>query len=201
MKTRQISFKAFFSTLALILLIALSVQAALAGGADPEPPTFDSRICGRPGNVTQAQTIRWTDLFGTADPTTHIGSHYPPSTAVTIIGRDFWGCWVSVQSASANGWVPINALNARGVLDLPILADNSNGCVINNGQVSCPHDGGTSSGNVARWTNIFSAPNSASVTNVTIPPNGSVVIVGETGGWAQITSEYGNGYIPKNALK
>ena len=204
MRSRRFTIKFLFISVLLTLSALLSWQAVFAGGADPEPVVYDSRICGRPGNTTHAQTIRWTDIFATADPATTYHKSYSPNTPVTIIGRDFWGCWVSVQGDPMNGWIPVNALNARGVLDLPILVDNSNGCRINNGQVTCPFGdsgGGANSGNVARWTDLFSAMNPSSHTGKTIPPNGHVNIVSRNGGWVQVTSEYGNGYIPANALK
>jgi hypothetical protein len=101
-------------------------------------PVFDSRICGRPGNATSGTTTRWTDIFETADPATHTGRAYVPNTTVSISGRDFWGCWVSVSGAGDAGWVPVNALNERGVMDLPVLVDNSMGCTIDGGTVRCP---------------------------------------------------------------
>ena len=106
-----------------------------------EPPVFDSRICGRPGGATAASTTRWTDIFETADPETTTGRAYEPGTGVTISGRDFWGCWVQVSGAGDSGWVPVNALDEQGVMDLPVLVDNSEGCVINaDGSVTCPFD-------------------------------------------------------------
>lgn len=104
------------------------------------PPVFtDARICGRPGNTTAASTTRWTDIFNTADPDTETGRAYPPATALTINGRDFWGCWVQVAGAGDSGWIPVNALNNQGVMSLPVLVDNSGGCVIEaNGDVNCP---------------------------------------------------------------
>lgn len=92
---------------------------------------FDSRICGRDGNETAASTTRWTDIFATADPDTETGRAYPPNSTVTIEGRDFWGCWVQVSGSNDAGWVPINSLNVRGIMSLPVLVDNSGGCVIN----------------------------------------------------------------------
>lgn len=107
-------------------------------GATCETQQFDSRICGRPGNTTSAATTRWTDIYSTADPDSTTGRAYDPSSPVTILGRDFWGCWVSVEGDGDAGWVPVNALNERGVMGLPILIDNSNGCSIDDGQVLCP---------------------------------------------------------------
>ena len=99
---------------------------------------FDSKVCGRPGSQTSASTTRWTDIFRTADPdSAHIGN-YEPSTSVTILGRDFWGCWVKVSGNGTTGWVPINSLNVRGVMDLRILLNNSDGCSIGNNTVVCP---------------------------------------------------------------
>jgi hypothetical protein len=108
------------------------------GDACQSPPQFDARICGRPGGATMASTTRWTDIFETADPDSTTGRAYTPDVEVTIIGRDFWGCWVSVSGGGDAGWVPINSLSERGVLDLPILLDNSDGCSIADGQVACP---------------------------------------------------------------
>lgn len=101
---------------------------------------FDSRICGRDGNATSANTTRWTDIFTTADPETTTGRAYPPGTAVTINGRDFWGCWVQVDGAGDSGWVPVNSLDQLGVMGLPVLVDNSMGCTIDGGTVFCPTD-------------------------------------------------------------
>lgn len=98
----------------------------------------DARICGRDGSATSASTTRWTDIYTTADPDAVSGNHYPPNSAVTIQGRDFWGCWVSVTGGGKSGWIPVNALNERGVMGLPVLIDNSNGCSIDDGAVSCP---------------------------------------------------------------
>lgn len=136
-----------FVVLLLLLTAMLSAsQVVFAGGVDPEivdaPAPIDSRICGRPGGVTQAQTIRWTDIFSTADPDSTTGEAYEPNTAVNIEGRDFWGCWVKVNSAAGNGWVPVNALNTRNIMDLPILLDNSDGCSIADGStVTCEDTG------------------------------------------------------------
>ncbi len=140
--------------LLLLATMLTTSHVAFAGGVDPDlgetpAPVVDSRICGREGAVTQAQTTRWTDVFATADPDTQTGDAYPPNTPVQILGRDFWGCWVKVNSASANGWVPVNALNTRNIMDLPILLDNSDGCSIADGStVTCEDTGaGTGGGN------------------------------------------------------
>ncbi len=109
-----------------------------AGESCQSPPQFDARICGRPGNATMASTTRWTDIFETADPDSTTGRAYTPNVEVTMVGRDFWGCWVSVTGGGDAGWVPVNALSERGILDLPILVDNSDGCSIDDGQVACP---------------------------------------------------------------
>lgn len=119
--------------------MALGVwQDHFNGESCAAPPPVDSRICGREGSVTAASTVRWTDIYTTADPDSTTGRAYRPSTAVTILGRDFWGCWVSVSGAGDAGWVPINALSERGVMGLPVLINNSNGCSIDDGAVSCP---------------------------------------------------------------
>lgn len=102
------------------------------------PPVIDARICGREGNTTSASTTRWTDIFTTADPATTTGRAYTPNTQVTINGRDFWGCWVQVDGAGDSGWIPVDSLNNRGVMDRPILVDNSMGCTIEGGRVLCP---------------------------------------------------------------
>ncbi len=118
---------------------ALDVWASPFAGAEPcGGPRPDARICGRPGNATTASTTRWTDIFATADPDSQTGRAYTPGVEVRMTGRDFWGCWVSVTGGGDAGWVPVNALNERGIMDLPILVDNSDGCSIDDGQVACP---------------------------------------------------------------
>ena len=122
-------------------VMSLSVWAdAFQGEQCTQQPTFDSRICGRDGNTTTATTTRWTDIFATADPDTETGRAYPPNTTVSINGRDFWGCWVQVDGAGDSGWIPVNALNQNGVMGLPVLVDNSMGCTINGGTVTCPNN-------------------------------------------------------------
>ncbi|HFC11857.1 MAG TPA: hypothetical protein ENJ56_03355 [Anaerolineae bacterium] len=104
------------------------------------PPAQDLRICGQPGNTTAANTTRWTDIFETADPDTETGRAYPPATALTINGRDFWGCWVNVSGAGDGGWIPVNALDAVTIMDLPVMVDNSGGCVIHDDNtITCPN--------------------------------------------------------------
>ena len=132
--------KPLFYLVIIASMFILGVQAAFAGGVDPElgTPQVDARICGRDGSSTQGVTIRWTDRFTTADPDSTTGTAYPPNTAVNMIGRDFWGCWVSVTSAEGNAWVPVDALNVNTIMGLPILVNNSDGCSISDGSaVTC----------------------------------------------------------------
>lgn len=123
-------------------VMALSVWSDHFNGeacAAPPPQQIDSRICGREGRVTSAQTTRWTDIFSTADPSSTTGRAYVPNTSLTINGRDFWGCWVSVSGGGDSGWVPVDSLSDRGVMQHPVLVDNSMGCTIeDDGRVLCP---------------------------------------------------------------
>ena len=124
-------------------VMSLSVWAdAFQGEVCAAPPPTGApqgfRICGTDGNSTAAMTIRWTDIFNTADPATPTGRAYTPNSSVTINGRDFWGCWVQVSGSGDSGWVPVDALNVNTVMALPILVDNSQGCVISGDQISCP---------------------------------------------------------------
>lgn len=108
--------------------------------AAPPPQQVDSRICGRAGNTINANTTRWTDIFNTADPDTETGRAYRPNTSVTVNGRDFWGCWVQVDGAGDSGWIPVDSLNSRGVMDRPVLVDNSGGCqIMADGDIMCPN--------------------------------------------------------------
>lgn len=200
------------SLLLLCLLMAIP-QIAFAGGADPEVEevVFDTRICGRNGTDTQSNTVRWTNIFANGDPDTDTGRAYPPNTSLRLVGRDFWGCWVQVESdtETGNGWVPIQALNTRGVLGLPVTHDNSNGCKIENGQVTgCPagnnsgsSNGGATGDMTSRWTDIFSSPDQNTSTGVGLPPNTPVTVVSTSGSWTQIQSAAGNGWVPTSALK
>ncbi len=119
---------------------ALSVWTDHFNGAScaPAPQPVDVRICGREGNVTSGSTIRWTDIYSTADPDATTGDTFPPNTSFTFSGRDFWGCWVKVTGGGATGWMPIDAFTDRGIMSLPILIDNSQGCSIDDGKVDCP---------------------------------------------------------------
>ncbi len=142
----MLSKKKFLVLVAVLSTLILGVQSVFAGGVDPDITyPVDSRICGRDGSSTQAVTVRWTNRFTTADPDSNTNTAYPPNTSVTIRGRDFWGCWVSVSSATeGDAWVPIDALNVNTVMGLPVLVDNSNGCSIADGAVTC---GGGTGGN------------------------------------------------------
>lgn len=213
----------------LLLLLATMLttsQLAFAGGVDPELPSdpVDSRICGREGAVTQAQTIRWTDVFSTADPETQTGNAYPPNTAVTVLGRDFWGCWVKVNSADYNGWVPVNALNSRNVMDLPMLIDNSNGCSISDGSsVSCAEPaptpttpapapvvdsricgtaGAVRDANTTRWTDTYSTADPTAQTGNGLAPQVSLTINGRDfwGCWVNVTHSGGTTWLPVDAI-
>ena len=115
-------------------MVIVSSSTVFAGGADPAPEApapdpvvveVDDRVCGEEGAVTDSSTTRWTNIFATAHPDSDTGSAYEPNTPVTIIGRDFWGCWVSVESEAGNGWIPVDATTTKAVMDLPVLVDNS----------------------------------------------------------------------------
>ncbi len=210
-----------FVHIALLLLCLLMTvpQVAFAGGADPEvveQPQYDTRICGRNGSVSRSNTVRWTNIFSNGDPDTDTGRAYPPQTNLRLIGRDFWGCWVQVESDTdaGNGWVPIQSLNTRGVLGLTITHDNSGGCQMVNGQiVGCPNssnnsggegnDGGTTASGMmtARWTNLYSSPDQSSSTGTALPPNTPVTVVSTSGSWSQVQSSVGNGWVPTSSLK
>lgn len=209
----------FVSAALLLLSLLMAVpQIAFAGGADPEvveQPQFDTRICGRNGSVSRSNTVRWTNIFSNGDPDTDTGRAYPPNTALRLIGRDFWGCWVQVESDTdtGNGWVPIQSLNTRGVLGLPVTFDNSGGCRMENGKiVGCPNrsdnsgatdnNGSAATGSMtARWTNLYSSADQNSRTGQALPPNTPVTIVSTSGAWVQIQSGMGNGWVPANSLK
>lgn len=107
----------------------LGLPVVSGGASVPAPaPIVDVRVCGEEGNTTTASTTRWTDLFSWASPDTRLANKaLAPNTTVTINGRDFWGCWVHITSGGESAWVPVDALSSRGVMSLPILADNSNG--------------------------------------------------------------------------
>ncbi|MGB1252396.1 MAG: hypothetical protein ACPG8W_17390 [Candidatus Promineifilaceae bacterium] len=127
----QKNWKSFAIAMMLVLVLSVVSSTAFAGGADPEPaapapaPVFDERVCGEAGAVTESQTTRWTNIFTTAHPDSDTGNAYEPNTPVTILGRDFWGCWISVQTAVGNGWIPVDAITTKAVMDLPVLVDNS----------------------------------------------------------------------------
>ncbi len=199
---------------AILLLLSLFLtipQITLAGAVDPEQPQFDTRICGRNGSDSLSNTVRWTNIFSNGDPDTDTGRAYPPNTSLRLIGRDFWGCWVQVESDTdaGNGWVPIQSLNTRGVLGLPVTYDNSNGCRIESGQVvGCPGDGNAGSGNdgatgsmTSRWTNLYSSPDQNSRTGTALPPNTAITIISTSGSWVQVQSALGNGWIAANSVK
>ncbi len=174
----------------------------------PQPrPVADGRICGRPGNDSTALTTRWTDIYQTADPDQPTGRSYPPNTALTLNGRDFWGCFVRVTSntENGNGWVPVQAIDTREIMSLPVLVDNSGGCEIVDGQIiGCDGDEGNSQGDIRtvnRATPIYNEPNTNVPTGRTVPDEGRVRIVSErTDGWVRIRSRYGNGYIQVSQL-
>lgn len=121
-------------------VLGLPVIGGGASAPAPGPVVYsDSRVCGQPGNTTAASTTRWTDMFSWASPDTRLaGKALSPNTGVTIEGRDFWGCWVRVSGGGESGWVPVDSLSARGVMSLPVLADNSNGCTLDGTTISCP---------------------------------------------------------------
>lgn len=198
----------------LLLCVLLAVpQIAMAGAVDPEQPEFDTRICGRNGADSVSNTVRWTNIFSNGDPDTDTSRAYPPNTSLRLIGRDFWGCWVQVDSDTdaGDGWVPIQSLNTRGVLGLPVTYDNSGGCKMVNGQiVDCPagsnsganNGGAAASGDMTgRWTDIFSSPDQSTSTGIGLAPDTPVTVVSTSGSWVQIESAAGNGWIPASALK
>lgn len=167
-----------------------------------QPPQVDSRICGRPGDDRAAMTTRWTDIFSTADPDLPTGRAYPPETALTLNGRDFWGCFVRVRSntPAGNGWVPVQAIDTRAIMSLPVLVDNSGGCQIVNGAITnCDNDDTSTQGDIRTVrgvTTIYNEPNTNTPTERTVPADGRIRVVSErTDGWVRIRSRYGNGYI------
>jgi hypothetical protein len=108
-----------------------------AGSGSPDAST-DARFCGMPGTDTAAQTTRWTDVFSVPDPDANTGSYYAPNSAVTISGRDYWGCWVMVDGGGHSGWLPVNAINTRAVMGHPIKFDNSAGKCLQDGVICTP---------------------------------------------------------------
>lgn len=220
----------------LILTAAFGTSSlVLAGGVDPDlgsttpAPTVDGRICGRAGAVTQAATTRWTDVFSTADPDATTGEAYPPNTGVTILGRDFWGCWVKVDSAGADGWVPVNALNTVNIMDLPILLDNSDGCSISDGsRVTCEEvgdaggstpvappagtvdntarvcgsDGAVTTARTTRWTDTYSTADPSSQTGGALAPQTNLTLNGIDfwGCWVSVSYDGGSAWLPVDAI-
>lgn len=177
------------------------------GEACSSPPLVDARICGRAGDDTTATTTRWTDIYSTADPDQPTGRSYPPNTDLTLNGRDFWGCFVRVRSntANGNGWIPVQALDTRAVMSLPVLVDNSGGCQIINGQIiNCNNSEDNTQGDIRTVrgeTPIYNEPNSNTPTGRTVPADGRVRVVSERNdGWVRIRSRYGNGYIQVEQL-
>lgn len=173
----------------------------------PPVPQFDSRICGRAGSDTAANTVRWTDIYSTADPDLDTGRSYPPNTALTLNGRDFWGCWVRVRSNtdSGNGWIPVQSLDTRAIMSLPVLVDNSGGCQIVDDQIGgCDNSEESTVGDIRTVnsaTIIYREPNTDSdVVGLTVPEDGRVRVVSERPGWVRIRSRYGNGYIQVEKL-
>ena len=171
-----------------------------------QPVQFDSRICGRPGNVTAATTTRWTDIFTSADPDLPTGRSYPPNTALTLVGRDFWGCFVRVRSntEAGNGWVPVQAIDTREIMSLTVLVDNSGGCQIIDDQIrNCEGEDDNPHGDI-RTVNgaatIYNEPRTDSEVKGTVPADGRVRVVSERPGWVRIRSRYGNGYIQTSQL-
>ena len=214
---QKTSIRLMFLAFVVFALAALSLQA-FAGAADPGQPV-DARICGRDGNTTQAQTIRWTDVFSVADPDATTGNAYPPSTAVTILGRDYWGCWVKVDSATYDGWVPVDALNTNTVMSLPVLFDNSGGKCVKDGVICgqvaptprpttpsepvdsriCGRDGNARNANTIRWTNIYNGPSASTVTNRAYAPNTNLDLEGRDywGCWVKVV---GSNWVPVDSL-
>ncbi len=170
------------------------------------PPLPDARICGQAGNDTTAATIRWTDIYESADPDLPTGRSYPPSTPLTLTGRDFWGCFVRVRSntAAGNGWIPVQATDTREIMGLPVLVDNSGGCQIVDGQIrNCNNSEENTQGDIRTVnsaTTIYNEPNTNVPTGRTVPADGRVRIVSERPGWVRIRSRYGNGYIQVEQL-
>lgn len=171
-----------------------------------QPPQVDSRICGRPGDDRAATTIRWTDIYESADPDLPTGRSYPPATDLTLTGRDFWGCFVRVRSTTSNGngWIPVQAIDTRAIMSLPVLVDNSGGCQIVNGQITgCSTSEENTQGDIRTVrgvTTIYNEPNTSSATKGTVPADGRVRIVSERPGWVRVRSRYGNGYIQVEQL-
>lgn len=171
-----------------------------------QPVQFDSRICGRLGTVTAATTTRWTDIYTSADPDLPTERAYPPNTPLTLVGRDFWGCWVRVRSNTTvgNGWVPVQSLDTRAVMGLTVLVDNSGGCQIIDSQIrNCDHSEAQIQGDL-RTVNgvvtIYNEPRTDSDVKGTVPADGRVRIVSERPDWVRVRSRYGNGYIQKSQL-
>lgn len=216
-------YKYLLVALFALAVIAVTWQSSFAGGVDPDQPkptpVPDARICGRDGNTVQAQTIRWTDVFSTADPDATTGKAYTPNTSVTIKGRDFWGCWVYVDGATQDGWVPVSALNTNTVMSLPIMFDNSAGQCLKDGVICgvkptpstpapggdpriCGRDGGNTVAKTTRWTDVFSIADPDATTGKAYTPNTPVTIQGRDfwGCWVKVDGASHDGWVPVSAL-
>lgn len=196
-----------------LLVGAVTWQSAYAGAADPD--VGDTNFCGRDGAVTQAQTIRWTDVFSAPDPDANIGQAFAPNTAVTIEGRDYWGCWVKITAGSVSGWLPVDSLNTRAVMGLPVLFDNSGGKCIKDGVICgaattptqpdarfCGTAGADTTARTTRWTDVFRVPDPDSNIGVSFAPSTAVTIEGRDhwGCWVKIMSGATSGWLPVDAL-
>lgn len=127
-------------------------------------------------------TGRWTSIYNAPNAQAGVVGTLPPNTEVLIVDR-LAPNWIRIESAYGHGWIPISALSNQQVPG----ADGE-------GQLA-----GTQI-TVNRWTNIFAENSAESAIVGAMPPGGQAIIVQRQGFWLQVTSEFGDGWIPINAI-
>ncbi len=139
-------------------------------------PEFDGEI------QRTGLTGRWTNLYNAPNTSAGVVGVLPPNTEVRIVDR-LAPNWIRVESEHGKGWIPLSALSSQQVPG-PDGEDQLAGTKVV----------------VNRWTNIFTEASNDSTVVGAIPPRGEATVVQRQGFWLQVSSEFGDGWIPINAI-
>lgn len=113
---------------------------------------------------------------------------------------DYGLAFTTIENALALGArAQLVAETVSGMVATPPVDDDmgDDGDMGDGGEMDEPMTGNAVT---VRWTDIFSAPDSATSTGNAIPPMTGVNVLNTSGAWAEIESSFGDGFVPLNAL-
>ncbi len=169
--------------------------------APTTPPTNGGGNNNNTGGAFTARTVRWTNVYTQPGGTSR--GVLPPNTNVNLHQTTQANDWYEVSANGLRGWVPANALgniNTGG-------GGSTGGGNTGGGNTGGGNTGGGSTaptGNalIKHWTNVYDSPGGARRNGVALAPNQSVTVnsYDGSGNWANVSGNFGTGWIPKTAL-